>query len=237
MAEHRDTLNDYDGQKYEGRGEGLTWKIFSQEVHEPLVEQSVAEANGWGGLNTQIFYAPILPLLGVQHAENSNVIRSTIENYRIKIMGMALFGSNGMPIGVIKVEFPLNFDAEKHYDRNDQEFFKKCAMEITAYLNTISKVISLEKTSDFEQIEKTVYLQYLTEILRTELIKQNEYPEFWKRHDTFLIKNKKDLVTVGNSITRNYADNIKRQIKKAISSLPEEIIKESVKYIFRSLFD
>ncbi|MCG8687318.1 MAG: hypothetical protein MI892_20745 [Desulfobacterales bacterium] len=236
VADIRDDLNDYTGETFGNSGHGLTWEVFSKKRQYPIVEKSVADADGWGGLNTSIFYTPILPLLGTHDANSDSDISSVIKGYRIKIMGMALFNNEGKAIGVVKVEFPLNFDDKKHYDDIDKEFFKKCANELTLYLNSILKILSIVNPNDIKQMDETIYLKYLTEIIRTKLIKSDEHPNFWSLHGKHIDENKDTLRHAGNIISQTYTDSMKTQLIRAISSLPETIVKEVVKYIFKGLF-
>jgi len=109
---------------------GLTWKLL--QSHDFVRYHSVAEEAGWTGLNTSVFYEEALRKVGrpdfasLPQAEQ----RRLVEAYRIQLLGGSLrvrSGTGWELCGVLKVEFPRVFDADRMYGDDDIAFLGKCS--------------------------------------------------------------------------------------------------------------
>ncbi|RJQ13661.1 MAG: hypothetical protein C4560_13765 [Nitrospiraceae bacterium] len=187
-------------QDYHSTSGGLTYRLLSEP--DPKVYDAVVTAPGWAGLNTILFYRSALENLGVPVDESN--LREIVSRYGIKLMGCGLKeDSNNNPIGVLKVEFPVTFDDSKHYDRDDKDFFIKCAKILT------NEVVNYKRFIEDNLLERRVdpsdFIKYLLQIQRYKLLEPSQdFHRFWVAAAEYAVQHKTELEEATYDLTANY---------------------------------
>jgi hypothetical protein len=236
VSKHREELYDYPAEK---GNPGLTWGLFKRESDYPVKHESVFDDTNWNGLNTEIFYRSALSKFGINE-QNKN-IKNTLTNYKIKIIGVPLKNSALKNIGVLKAEFPNDFDDSNQYDHDDVEFFEQCALEVAKYLENISLTLTGSYLKNNSGNGSECLFISLKEILRTNLIKENEATFFWTQLDKLPRNVKRELKTHGLQAFTNSTAEFKRDlaesIMKAIRIIPSKVVEEFIKSIFSAILN
>ena len=217
VSKHRMRLRDYTGDE---NPPGFTWWLFKDAPLRPTVRTSVVQDESWRGYNTEVFYRSALSALGIK--DDHHDIRKAVTQYRIKIMGMPVSTREGENIGVLKAEFPASFYDVNHYDRDDINFFSQCALVVGEHLKNIAEVLSGRCFED-HQVDHGVFFRALTDILRTNLVQENEAKEFWSRLGKFLEKNEEKLRIEGLQTFRDVPGPIRRELERSLMEVVREL--------------
>jgi hypothetical protein len=109
-----------------------------------------------------------------------------------------------------------------HYDRDDINFFSQCALVVGEHLKNIAEVLSGRCFED-HQVDHGVFFRALTDILRTNLVQENEAKEFWSRLGKFLEKNEEKLRIEGLQTLRDVPGPIRRELERSLMEVVREL--------------
>ncbi len=167
---------------------GLTYNLLYSQDQEPIIHNSVVDADNWRGINTHIFYKTALAQLGLQ--QEATELKDIIKRFQIKLIGCSL--KEGLdPIGVLKVEFPITFDDWRHYhSEKDKVFFKNCAEilqnEIIKYKTFIE--------GEIDTLEPTEFVRLMLQINRYRLLEpKDNFKCFWDKIEKYFVSNKQAI--------------------------------------------
>ncbi|GJL65121.1 MAG: hypothetical protein NPIRA05_00920 [Nitrospirales bacterium] len=173
---------------YSHERSGLTWQLYESFQNRVKVYSSVGDDKAWTGRNTDIFYKHALAKLGFEfiseQLRNQSERGPLVRSYSIKLMGMGLSEKN-VPVGVLKVEFPSDYDSSFHYKDEDRQFFQDCAEEIKLELVKYKDMINgkwFKKSNDQSVCE---FVRIAGYIFQNKLIDKNHHMEFWTNAEKF----------------------------------------------------
>jgi hypothetical protein len=187
---HKKRLHDHTRDK-----QGLTWKL---QFGDFVSLASAAEARGWAGLNTSVFYEEAFRRVGLSdftsktHGEQQKFVKS----YRIQLLGGGLRVQNNSGkdtvCGVLKVEFPRVFDAESLYDEDDRKFLKECSEVLKQELHLYQQIYDGSWFRHAGPEKAAEYLRLLRGAAKTGLFEGLE--EDWKDAAGNYFNNHKEVV-------------------------------------------
>ena len=152
---------------------GLTWELQSRDF---VSYRSAAEVPGWSGLNTSVFYEEAFRRVGLSNFASLPCTeqRQLVGDYGIRLLGGRLRvqdGSGSELCGVLKVEFPRVFDANRLYDRDDKEFLKACSDVLALELRRYRQFYGGSWFLNAGPEKATEFLRLLNGVARTNLFK------------------------------------------------------------------
>ncbi|MGD9853200.1 MAG: hypothetical protein AB7T38_18290 [Nitrospirales bacterium] len=188
---------------YSSERTGLTWKLYESFQNRVKVYSSVGDDTDWTGRNTVIFYKNALAKLGFglisEQLKNPSLRGAIVRSYSIKLMGIGLTDNN-VPIGVLKVEFPSDFDSILHYNDEDRQFFQDCADVIKEELSIYVNIINGKWFEKHKHQNVETFVRIVGCILQNRLIDQNSHFQFWEKTKTFAKNHYQSIKVIDDKI-------------------------------------
>jgi hypothetical protein len=214
VADLRDGIQDYQT----GDG-GFTRWLFDHVARDITVVPSVHAHRSWKGKNTVAFYGEQFKALmdgtGAARGQPTEIAK----RYEIKIIGVPLFSYQDK-VGVLKVELPTSFDDSRHYDKDDQEFFAKCAVAFGEVLGDFRSFLKCEWFVKPPLVTEFVNITRMaTAALRTRFVSPAEAKEFWGQLDAFVESNAVQVADEMSEFLARLPENQREVVQKSESWL------------------